>query len=149
MRVRREQFWSSASGDDKRKLAARSLTEGVQHLGRSTSQHLFVHFGELASHRERALGQRLRDEGQRFLDPEWRLERDGRPRIVAQSLEQAAHLSRLARQIAGESKAWTAITRHRQRGRDGARTGHRYDRVAGGPRGGDQRLTRIRESWRA
>ena len=41
----------SGTGDDKRKLAARAVTERRQHLRRCSAQHLFVHLGQLARQR--------------------------------------------------------------------------------------------------
>src|SRR5438445_5249938 len=52
--------------DDKRKLAARAVTESFQHFRRRAAQDIFVHLGELARHRDAPLRQRLRDQRQRL-----------------------------------------------------------------------------------
>src|SRR6266508_1967740 len=137
------------TGDHKGKLAARPLTERGQHRRRGAAQHLFVQLRELTRQREGPLGQRFRDQLERLADAKRRLKRDRRTRIFAQRLEKAAHLTRLARQVAEKREARTAVARDRKRSGDRARTWNGDDGVACGPGGGDQRLPRVREGGRA
>src|SRR6202521_4325589 len=91
--------------DDKRKLAARPVTQRGEDLGGSPAQNLLVHFGQLACHGDAALRQRLRDPLERFPDPVRRLERDRRPRVLTQRVEQTARFARFARKGAEEREA--------------------------------------------
>src|SRR6266550_672119 len=59
-----------SSTDDKRKLAARPVPEGLDHLRRRAAQHFLMHLGQLARHSEAAVGKRLADQGQRLSDAE-------------------------------------------------------------------------------
>src|SRR5439155_18076484 len=81
--------------EHKGKLAARAVTESLEHIRRGAAQHLLVHLGQLARHREAALGQRLRDQRERLAVAERRVERDRGPRVGAQRLQLSSHLARL------------------------------------------------------
>src|SRR2546423_3926001 len=90
------------TGDDKRKLAARPLTEGFDHLRRGAAYHLLMNLRELAGQCQHSIRQRLGDHRQRFMDAKRRLESDSRSRIVAKRGQQTPHLARLAGEVARE-----------------------------------------------
>src|SRR2546430_2244204 len=131
--------------EHKGKLAARAVTESLEHIRCRAAQHLLVHLGQLARHREAALGQRLRDQRERLADAERRFERDRGPRVGAQRLQQPAHLARLAWQVTDEGETWSAVACDRESGGHRAGARDRHHGVAGRPRRGDQGLAWIRE----
>src|SRR5215831_14596666 len=90
--------------DDKRNLASHGLAKGGQHLRGSAAEHLLVHLRQLACERQAPLRQRLRERREGATDPVRGLEDHRRAVGVAQTLEEAAQLARLARQVAGEAE---------------------------------------------
>src|SRR5882672_497164 len=112
----------SGATDHKRKLAARALAQGCADLGRGSSQHLLVHLRQLPRDRQPALWQDLGDDRERFENAIGRIEGNGRTRFAGKALEEAAHLTWLAREVADKKEPLASVARDRQRGGDCARS---------------------------
>src|SRR5690349_10219749 len=104
----------SGTGNHNCKLAARAVTEGGTYLARRSAKDLFVDLGQLPGHGEAPLRQGLLDQSQRLADSIRRFKGDGGPLVVAQHLEQAAHLARLAGQVADEGEAGSGVAGYRK-----------------------------------